>query len=111
MSDNIKRMNIKEFREAGFLQELNRLFLHPLGLALEVDIDDDGNETLGGIWDYRDDEGGNIYGSPSDPEEAAIVKRRRQSKADNVEKLRLAKAVERLNKYGWVIQPISQNPH
>ena len=33
------RMSVKEFRERGFLQELNRLFLHPLGLALEVIID------------------------------------------------------------------------
>ena len=30
-----KYMPIKEFRERGYLQELNRRFLHPLGLALE----------------------------------------------------------------------------
>ena len=29
-------MNIREFRELGYLQEANRLFFHPHGLALEV---------------------------------------------------------------------------
>jgi hypothetical protein len=37
-------MNIKEFREFGYLQELNRKYLHPLGLALEVTIDEKGHE-------------------------------------------------------------------
>lgn len=41
----IKKIDIKEFRESGYLQELNRTFLHPLGLALEVEIDDKGNEN------------------------------------------------------------------
>lgn len=50
-----KRINIKEFRELGFLQEVNRQFLHPLGLALEVTVDDDGKETLSGVWDDRED--------------------------------------------------------
>ena len=54
MSD-IKRMDITEFRELGFLQEVNRRFLHPLGLALEVVLEPDGTEHLGGVWDYRDD--------------------------------------------------------
>lgn len=58
---DIKRMEIKEFREMGLLPELNREFLHPLGLALEIVIDDDGNEKLGGIWDCRDDPEGILY--------------------------------------------------
>ena len=61
MGKNIKRIDIKEFREKGYLQELNRNFLHPLGLALEVVIDGKGNETLGGIWDYREDNEGMFY--------------------------------------------------
>ena len=61
MKNKIKRINIKEFREKGYLQELNRRFLHPLGLALEVLIDDDGNEKLGGVWDFRDDTEGIHY--------------------------------------------------
>ena len=61
MENNVKRIEIKEFREKGYLQELNRNFLHPLGLALEVVIDDDGNESLGGVWDCRNDKEGIYY--------------------------------------------------
>jgi len=61
-TDGINYIDIAEFREFGYLQELNRRFLHPLGLALEVEVGDDGAETLGGIWDYRDDPEGMNYG-------------------------------------------------
>lgn len=61
MEKEIKRIDIKEFREKGYLQELNRRFLHPLGMALEIIIDDNGAEKLGGIWDYREDDEGIYY--------------------------------------------------
>lgn len=54
-------MSVSEFRELGYLQELNRQFLHPLGLALSVRIEDDGTETLDGIWDSRHDPEGIRY--------------------------------------------------
>lgn len=60
MSD-VKKIDIKEFREFGFLQELNRLFLHPMGMALEVAIEEDGSEHIGDIWDQRDDPEGMHY--------------------------------------------------
>ncbi len=60
---DIKRISIAEFRELGLVHELNRQFLHPLGLALEVIVEDDGSERLGGIWDYRDDPEGILYGT------------------------------------------------
>ena len=41
----------------GLLQEINRRFLHPLGLALEVVIDNEGNEAFGGLWITDDPEG------------------------------------------------------
>jgi hypothetical protein len=67
-------MDIAEFRSLGFLQEVNRQFLHPRGLALEVVVADDGTESLGGIWDYRDDAEGVLYlGQDLDPEKAATV--------------------------------------
>ena len=74
MKKKIKRIDIKEFREKGFLQELNRQFLHPLGLALEVNKDDDGNETLGGVWDYRDDPEGIIFDLTKDDSEVEYLK-------------------------------------
>lgn len=58
---DIKYIDVKEFRELGFLQEANRQFFHPLGLALEVVVDEDGEESLGNIWDYRDDPEGILY--------------------------------------------------
>lgn len=61
MKNKIKRIDIKEFREKGYLQELNRRFLHPLGMALEVIVDDNGEEKLGGIWDYRKGDEGIYY--------------------------------------------------
>ena len=61
--DHIKRIGVKEFREKGFLQEVNRKFFHPLGLALEITIKETGEEVLGGIWDYRDDGEGMFFGN------------------------------------------------
>lgn len=58
----IKRMSVTEFRRLGFLQEVNRLLLHPCGLALEVVVDEDGIERFGGVWDYRHDPVGVEFG-------------------------------------------------
>jgi molecular chaperone GrpE len=62
MSENleIKKIDIKDFRESGYLQEANRRFFHPLGLALEVSIED-GKELISGVWDYREDKEGIYY--------------------------------------------------
>ena len=56
-----KTISVKEFRELGYLQELNRRFLHPLGLALSVKIDLEGFESLDRIFDYRHDNEGIFY--------------------------------------------------
>lgn len=58
---DIKYMNIEEFLDEGYLQEVNRRFFHPLGLALEVDYNIDGKAFLSGIWDCRDDKEGIVY--------------------------------------------------
>ena len=55
-ANEINRIDIKEFRRIGLLQEVNRQFFHPRGLALEVVTDlVTGAESLGGVWDYRGD--------------------------------------------------------
>jgi len=56
-----KKLSIEEFVNAGYLQEINRLYLHPRGLALEVEIDDDGDMQLGDIWDCRQDPEGVLF--------------------------------------------------
>jgi hypothetical protein len=38
--DDMPTMDGNEFRDLGFLQEVNRIVLHPCGLALAVDPDD-----------------------------------------------------------------------
>lgn len=81
MSEEIKRMDIKEFREEGFLQEVNRQFFHPLGLALSIAVDwpkgitrsekkryenpidhPEARYSLGDIFDFRGDTEGCLYG-------------------------------------------------
>ena len=52
----MKYFSVKKFREMGLLAELNRTFFHPLGMALEVNVDPEtGEETFGQIWDSTDD--------------------------------------------------------
>ena len=69
----MKRIGIKEFQEEGYLQEANRRFFHPLGLALEVIMnDEDGSMVLGGIWDSRDDPEGILF-DDYDHDKAVII--------------------------------------
>lgn len=98
-SQNVKRMNIKEFLEEGYLQEANRRFFHPLGLALEVIIDDDtGEYKLGGVWDYRDDPEGMLFGD--------LTKDANKFKALKVADQKEKKAIVRNERYGFIIQPL-----
>jgi len=57
----LKHIDIREFVDEGYLQEVNRRFLHPLGLALEVVEEPDGSCRIGGVWDYRDDPEGVLF--------------------------------------------------
>jgi hypothetical protein len=104
MENKIKRIDIKEFREKGYLQEVNRNFLHPLGLALEIVINDDGTEKLGGIWDYREDQEGIYYDiSNADLERKSKFKDKRDF-VDNQMKERCKQREEIL---GFDIEPIN----
>jgi len=98
VADEIKRMDIAEFRRLGYLQEINRRVLHPAGLALEILHEADGTERFGGVWDYRDDPEGIIYeGDLADlAPKAALVEA-------EIDKHREARAAL----LGAVIQPIN----
>ena len=62
MSLGNKKLSISEFRAMGLIFEINRLLLHPLGLALSGAIDEKtGEEVLDCIWDCRDDPEGIIF--------------------------------------------------
>lgn len=95
MSEDIKTIGVKEFRELGFLQEANRMFFHPLGLALSIQINEDGSEEFGGIWDYREDPEGITYGKGMINKE----------KSEYIESLYLEKCEYRNQYLGFEIQP------
>ena len=94
---------IKEFREKGYLQEANRKFFHPLGLALEIKINENGIEELGGIWDYRDDEEGIFYNI----KESSIERKTAFLEKEKFISGEFKKRSEiRKNKLGFGIEPI-----
>lgn len=99
MSDDRKKMTVKDFRAAGYLQELNRQFLHPLGLALEVVRQANGEERFGLVWDSREDSQGFAYG----PDTIEIPK------AIRVEREMEDKRRARQASLGYYIQPYSED--
>jgi len=94
----LKRIDIKEFVENGYLLEVNRQFFHRLGLALEVVGEEDGIFHLGGVHDARDDPEGFIFAESFDDIDIA--------RAERVEQEFAEKDHYRLQKFGWFIQPI-----
>lgn len=92
---DVKKMTPADFRDLGYLQEVNRRFLHPLGLALEVVMDDEGNERFGEVWDYRFDPEGILFAPGAiDEEKAARIHHEGE-----------AKYRVRHERYGWYTQP------
>ena len=61
----IKYLDLYEFIDEGYLQEANRLFFHPLGLALQVYFEDDVPAGIK-VWDYREDPEGIAFGDSFD---------------------------------------------
>lgn len=109
LKGKIKAIDIKEFRELGFLQELNRQFLHPLGLAIEVIIDDKtGVESLGRVWDFRDDPEGLNYAlnNPKYTSKERLESFRK--KADYVINHELDRMQTRVERLGFHIEPIPE---
>lgn len=95
-----KRIKAKEFTELGLLQEVNRLLLHPMGLALEVVVEEDGSYRFGDIWDYMDDPEGLVFGDSTAESEAF------KEKAERVNKMFEEKRAKREKNLGWHIQPV-----
>ena len=97
--EKIKYMDLNEFRDQGYLQEVNRKFFHPLGLALDICINDEGKvEKFGGIWDARDDPEGFRF----DEKMLSVDKK------ETVEQQRKKLSKSRSEKLGYEIQPINQ---
>jgi hypothetical protein len=91
-------MDLREFVDRGYLQEVNRLLLHPLGLALACEQDDSGDALrLSGIIDSRDDPDGMIFAELTDDD---------VQKADQFANEMRRRAASRLRALGYVIQPL-----
>jgi len=93
----VKRMRISEFRSEGYLQEANRQFFHPLGLALEVVLNKDGTEKLGGVWDYRDDPEGLFFDGVLEPD-----------KTNHIRQLVRDRIPARFEALGYWLQPVEE---
>jgi hypothetical protein len=102
-------MEIKEFRESGYLQEVNRLFFHPLGLALEVTVETDGSERLSGVWDYRADPEGMVFGEPPDAAKARFIATEREARRTARERLFERSSAEYPQSIGHMtdVQPVA----
>jgi hypothetical protein len=99
MSDAPKTMTPKQFRAEGYLRELNRCFLHPLGLALEVVVDDDGTERFGEVQDQRDDYLGIWFDSKQLQTPEAEAQRA------HIGRLLYGKRMARMLRFGSHVQP------
>lgn len=94
-------MDAEEFQRLGYLQEVNRLILHPLGLALSIVTDDEGNTTLGSIWDSRDDPGGIVFDMDGYPEGDTL-----EAKASMVAEQSIKRSAGRMAECGFWVQPV-----
>ena len=94
---SIKKMSVKEFRELGYLSELNRQFLHPLGLAIEVEVNEAGDEFFGEVWDSREDKEGILFSEISDDQ---------KKKGERITEEQKNRGEERKSSLGFVIQPL-----
>lgn len=84
----------------GVLAEINRRMLHPLGMALEVNQDEDTGEVILRVWDDRGDPEGTIYGSPGYGPELVTARH------EAFEQLWAERAPAREARYGWMVQPV-----
>jgi len=93
-------ITIEEFISFGLLQEVNRIFFHPIGMSMDAHIDNDpALSYIKGVLDCRDDPTGLAF-------ERGYIS---QEKIDNVGKLHLSKVDERCKLFGSAIQPVVLN--
>ena len=94
-----KKIDIREFVERGYLQEVNRQFFHILGLSL--DVKKSGNKyELSGIYDFRDVKGG-IRFNPDTINTQGFI-----NKTNNIKALQKQASSVRKEAYGSIMQPV-----
>jgi hypothetical protein len=98
----VKVEDYSGFRESGLLQEANRQFFHPLGLALYWETDEDGSQRLGLLRD--EDPEGWVFEWPSREERAAAIKRAGRAAAEAERRRRAREAA-----LGFWVQPLPED--
>ena len=97
MSNGWTYMDPEDLRSEGYLAEANRLFFHPLGLALAVVEEDDGSLSLAVLDDRSDLEGWHFSGD-SLPDVTA--------KAQKIREERNRRHPIRMTALGYWTQPV-----
>jgi hypothetical protein len=95
-ADGRRYLAAADFRTDGYLQEANRLFFHPLGLALEL-LGMEGR-TLLNVWDARSDPEGFCFARPADDLEFV-------DKANRIASIENDRREARERSLGFWIQP------
>lgn len=93
-------MSVAEFRAQGYLQEVNRRILHPLGLAL-IATTLEGWETIIGIRDDRADPEGIIFAP-------GTLTATEGERAGRITDEWVERSSARLAALGYVVQPIEE---
>jgi hypothetical protein len=97
-------ITFEDFRNQGYLQEVNRQFFHPLGLSLSIDIGADRKANPVMILDCRDDPEGIIF------DESLLDSDESRQKARLVEQEQREHPASRKSKLGYIIQSIPEAP-
>lgn len=97
---DVPALDLQVFVDDGYLQEANRRFFHPLGLALEVVTEKGRAVCLGRVWDARKDPQGITY----DP---GLLSRDKAARVSHEWHLR---ATTRQWELGQVLQPVDGPP-
>ena len=90
-----KTMTWDEFHKQGYLQEMNRQFLHPLGLSFALKVEDD-VRSFHTIFDHRDSQENLIF-------KPGLLDTKLKAK---VEREQEERGQVRLTRMGFIIQPI-----
>jgi hypothetical protein len=102
-----KLLSITEFRDDGYLQEVNRRFFHPLGLALQVTFPDGGEDFepyISGVIDSRSDREGFTFDAARTRADAE----RRVARAQHIDaEIEKRADARRRILLGEVVQPLS----
>jgi hypothetical protein len=102
MAKEVTYLNPQLIKDWGILQEINRLLLHPRGLALALSVTTDENGVkkivgIAGIQNYTGVRGGMRF-------DQALLSAPKKKKFDDLLKGNVA---HRESKLGYIIQPIA----